>query len=105
MRAVVRQALSDRDFSVDSWNFANSKATSEWRESGPEGDRVRERYIVWWEQDVRERALTVYVRHEAQAKAQKDQENTWSDTYYDGAKQQALLDVIEGELQERRDKR
>lgn len=95
---AVTRALDTRQLEIASWDQAKHKIVTGWVDFRDGVDRTRERYVINWERDETEGALTIYVRHEAQDQEIEENRPTWGATYHDTAKESALMDQITKEL-------
>jgi hypothetical protein len=95
---AITRALDAKNLTVESFDQAGRKITTGWLEAAEGIDRVRHRYVITWERNDHDDALTIYVRHEAQDQEIDEGRPTWGGTYHDTDKESALLDQITKEL-------
>ncbi len=95
---AITKALDARQIAVDSFDQAKRTITTGWQDSNDGVDRVRQRFIISWERDDKDKTLTIYVRHEAQEQEMTEGRPTWGSTYHDSEKESQLLDQITKEL-------
>lgn len=94
---AITRALDARQLDVASWDQAAAAISTGWSLSRVGTEQSRERYLVRWERNEDDHTLVIYVRHEAQDRAEGiDPE--WSAVYHDAAKELRLLDEITAEL-------
>lgn len=96
---AIARALDRLGIQVASLEQAQRRIITTWVQIASGVTRSRERYVIRWERDANEDTLTVYVRHEAQDQDLIDDgAPRWSSVYHEGAKEDALLDLVEREL-------
>jgi hypothetical protein len=95
---AVTRALDTKQLTVESFDQAGRKITTGWLDVASGVDRSRHRYVIRWERDEKDNAITVYVRHEAQDQDLEDGRPSWGGTYHDTEKESALMDQITKEL-------
>ena len=96
--SAITRALDANQLEVGEFDTVAHRITSGWHLSQSGVTRTRERYLVSWERDEKEDALTVYVRHEVQDHEELEGRPSWSTAYHDRDKETALLDLITEEL-------
>jgi hypothetical protein len=96
---AITRAVDSMGFAVASFDQAKKTITTQWVQTSSGVTRKRERYIIRWERDPKEKSLTVYARHEESEKEiGEGGGEAWGPTYHDDAREQAMLDRIAKEL-------
>ncbi|MCK6545895.1 hypothetical protein L6R52_08505 [Myxococcota bacterium] len=97
---AVTRALDGEGLGVASFDQAARTMTTSWISEASGSDRRRQRYVIRWERDPKDGVLTIYVRHEAQDQDTiEDGRPAWGAIYHDGARERAMLDRIQRELE------
>ncbi len=91
---AITRALDEHNLVIANWDQAKHTIVTEWVLTRNTLDAYRERYVVSWEKDEDEGALTIYVRHEKSERELKDGAPSWTTAYHDSDKEAALLDAI-----------
>lgn len=97
---AVTRALGSMNVTIQHFDQARRQIVSSWV-SSPRGiARSRERFVVTWERDPKEKQLTVYVRHEAQDQETDNEGGVprWGSVYHDSGREALLLDRVQKEL-------
>lgn len=96
---AILRALEGRSLHVAAFDLDRRRIVTEWIAFESGVVRKRERYVVSWERDSTEKALTIYVRHEAQEQdVQVEGVPKWGATQHDSDRENAILDLIGREL-------
>ncbi len=95
---AVTRALDQKQLEIETLDQTQRKVTTGW-DLGQNGvDRFRERFIISWERDEKDKTITVYVRHEAQDQQLNDGAPTWGTKHHDGDKEKAMMKLITQEI-------
>ncbi|MEQ8278742.1 MAG: hypothetical protein RMA76_29590 [Deltaproteobacteria bacterium] len=97
---AITRALDERSLAIANWDQAKHQIVTEWTFTRTSIDAMRERYVISWERDDDEGALTIYCRHEAQDRELVDGAAGWTSTYHSSDKEAAMLDAITEALQD-----
>jgi hypothetical protein len=96
---AITRALDVRHIQVEVYEAANRKIITGWQDTNDGVNRSRQRFVITWELEESDKALTIYVRHEAQDEDIGEGRPTWGGTYHDTSREADLLDQITAELQ------
>lgn len=97
---AVTRALDEHGLTIANWDQAKHTIVTEYVLTRGTLDSFRERYVISWERDEDEGALTIYVRHEKQERSLEDGAPSWSAAYHDSDKEAAILDAITKALED-----
>jgi hypothetical protein len=95
---AITRALDAQNMSVANWDQTHHKITTNWISMSSGLTRTRERFVISWERDPKDRVLTIYVRHEAQDEEEGEGRPGWGAVYHTSSRENGLLDKIAEEL-------
>ena len=94
----ITRALASRQLGVAKWDPTSREIMSDYLFTSDGVDRLRERYIIRWERSD-DGTVTIFVRHELQARGSDQGRPVWEATTHDAGKELQLLDAITAELE------
>jgi hypothetical protein len=97
---AITRALDGHGLAITSFDQAKRRIVSQWVVARDATSSTRSRYVISWERDTRDGALTVYVRHENQeTSVEGGSGDRWGAVFHDSTKEEAMLDAIQKELE------
>lgn len=98
--SAITRALDGEGVGVATFDQAAKTITTSWMTLASGTQRQRQRFVLRWERDPKDGVVTIYVRHEAQDQDTIDDGRpAWGATSHDGARERAMLDRIQKELE------